>query len=316
MTNTENRCGTFRRRVAPASLAGMVSLLATALLAPAVTAQDVSTADPSATTGLRIEKFGDGERAFHVVSTLIVGPTESVLFDAQYKISDGRRLAERIAGSGTRLKAIVLSHADHDHYMGVSGVLERFPGTPVYMTRAGLEDFQARSERDLAREKRRGPDPDVPDSLPGITLLPEAGLSVDGYAVEAIEGLTGDVRAPAGTALWIPSLRTVLAGDLVFDGIHPWLGDSDAASRVAWRASLERLAALNPAAVVPGHKRDLARPDSPDRIDFMMRYLDDYDAAMEAASTPDEVAEAMVSKYPDLTLPALMAYGARQWFKK
>ena len=111
-------------------------------------------------------------------------------------------------------------------------------------------------------------------------------------------------------------MKTVLAADLVFDGIHPWLGDSDIESRVAWRESLRRLAALEPQAVVPGHKRDLSTPDSPAQIDFMIRYLDHYDASMQSSSTHEELAEAMVAEYPDLAIPGLMAYGARQWFKK
>jgi len=299
-----------------AGRSALVTALVATLLGPAaVRAQGLSGGGDEA-MGLAIEKVGASERGFHVVSTLVVGPTESVLWDAQNWMSDGRRVADRIAATGTRLKAVILSHADHDHYMGAMAVLERFPGTPVYMTRAGLDDFLARSPDEFARAKARGPDPDVPDRLVQPELLPEGGLDVDGFELTVLEGLTGDVRAPVSTALWIPSLRTVLAGDLVFDGIHPWLGDADRASRLQWRASLRRLASLDPVAVVPGHKRDLTRSDSPAQIEFMIRYLDDYDAAMETAATPDDVAEAMVAKYPDLVLPVLMAYGARTWFKR
>ena len=82
-------------------------------------------------TGLTLVKVGGGESAFHTVATLIVGPSESILWDAQYRVSGGKRVAERIAETGTTLKAVVLSHADHDHYMGAMEVIKRFPGTPV-----------------------------------------------------------------------------------------------------------------------------------------------------------------------------------------
>lgn len=267
--------GAGRRGVARALTA--LALAALALPASPIAAQvaDAGASDGSAL--LRLEKYAAPERAFHVVSTLIVGPTESILFDAQYKVSDGRRLAERIEATGTTLQAVVLSHADHDHYMGALEVLEAFPGTPVY--------------------------------TPGP-------LQVDGQDVVVIDGLVGDVRAPASAALWIPSLRTLLAGDLVFEGIHPWLGNSDAASRTEWRRSLRRLGELEPVAVVPGHKRDVTTPDAPSLIDFMLRYLDDYDAAMDAADAPEDVVSAMVADHPDLALPILMEYGARTWFKR
>jgi len=264
---------------------------------------------------LRILKFSGPEAAFHVMSALVVGPTEAVLWDAQYRVSDGRRLAETIAATGTHLKAVVISHADHDHYMGAREILRRFPGTPVYMTRTGLDDFMERAQRTLAAEQKRGRD-EVPDSLVTPGLLPAGGLDVDGYALEILEGLGGDVRGGRSAALWIPSTRTVLAGDLVFEGIHPWLGDSDIAAREQWRSSLRRLSALEPRVVVPGHKRDVTTPDDPAQIDFMLRYLDDYDAVMREAASPDALVEAMVETYPDLALPGLMAYGARTWFKR
>ena len=265
---------------------------------------------------LHLEKYGAAERAFHVVSTLIVGPTELILFDGQYKVSDGKRLADRIEATGKSLKAIVLSHAEHDHYMGATEIVERFPGTPVYMTQAGLDDFAARSQRDLELENRRGPNPEAPNRLVEPQLLPGGTLTVDGAEIVVIGDLIGDVRAPASAALWIPSLRAVLAGDLVFEGIHAWLGDSDVESRVRWRSSLARLAALEPDVVVPGHKRELSSPDAPALIEAMVKYLQDYDAYMEGSTTSDELIAGMLEAYPNLALPGLMQYGARNWFKK
>lgn len=269
-----------------------------------------------APTSLRLEHVGaDTDAAFRVVATLIVGPTECVVWDGQYKVSDGRRLADRIAATCGRLKAMVISHADHDHYMGAMAVLERFPGTPVYMHPATLADFNERSARDLAAERKR-PNADAPEQLVTPQPLPAGALTVDGHRLEVIAGLTGDVRKPASSVLWIPSLRAALVADLAFSGIHPWLGDSDRASRAAWRASLQQVADLKPAIVVPGHKIDVNAPDSPDVLTFMRTYLEDFDRLMEAAATPEDLVKAMRERYADLKIPALMAAGARLHFKK
>lgn len=286
-----------------------------AVLRPMAARGDVRSG-PQQVSALRIVKFvAPQPTAYHVVSALVVGPTEAILWDAQDKVSDGKHLAEAIATTGKHLKAIVLSHADHDHYMGAQEVLKRFPGTPVYMSRAGLDDFAERSQQDLAARRKRGGD-EVPDSIVEPRLLPAGGLDVDGYALEVLDGLGGDVRGGKNAALWIPSIRAVLAGDVVFEGIHPWLGDSDMAAREEWRSSLRRLAALNPDMVVPGHKRDATTPDDPKQIDFMLRYLDDYDAFMHEAGAAEDLVEAMVEKYPELAIPGLMAFGARRWFKR
>jgi glyoxylase-like metal-dependent hydrolase (beta-lactamase superfamily II) len=276
----------------------------------------ISTASAAVQKPLRLEHVGaDSDAAFRVVATIIVGRTESVVWDGQYKVSDGKRLADRVAATGTRLKAMVISHADHDHYMGAMEVVKRFPNTPVYMAASTLADFNERSAEELAAERRK-PNPDAPDTLVTPQLLPQAPLTVDGHRLEVIADLVGDVRKPASSALWIPSLRAALVADLAFSGIHPWLGDSDTASRAAWRSSLKKIADLKPAIVVPGHKTDVAAPDTPEVLTFMESYLADFDRLMASAATPDDLVTAMRQRYPELKIPGLMATGARRNFKK
>jgi len=263
---------------------------------------------------LHLEEFGADSTAWHVTSTLIVGPTEVLLWDAQYHLADARRLADRVAATGKRLTAIVLSHPDHDHYLGAAAIVERFPGTPVYMTAAALDEYRKTAPREFAQEKARNKD-QVPDSIVTPTELPSNRLTVDGEVVEVIPDLTGDVRRPTNSALWIPSLETVLAGDIAFNGVHPWLGSSDPASRAAWKQSLEKLAALHPKAVVAGHKRDLRGPDSPAVLDFMRRYLTDFEAGKKASTTPDALIALLKGKYPDLADLVLAIFSSRIAFR-
>jgi glyoxylase-like metal-dependent hydrolase (beta-lactamase superfamily II) len=269
----------------------------------------------SAASKLRLEEVGSDSTAFHVVATLIVGPTEVLVWDAQYHAADAQRLADRIAATGKRLKAIVISHPDHDHYMGAAKIVERFPGTPVYMTAAGLAEFQRTASRQFQGEKSRQPAL-VPDSLVTPRPLPSTRLTVDGEAVEVIADLTGDVLTPTNSVLWIPSLRAALAGDVVFNGVHPWLGASNEASRIAWRAAVKRIADLHPAIVVAGHKKDVATADSPDALQFMNHYLSDFDSLRQSAANGEELRVAMLQKYPDLAVRGLLAFGARAAFQK
>ncbi len=261
---------------------------------------------------LRVESFGSEARTFHVLSTLVSGPTEAVLWDGQYSPKDGARIADSIAARGKRLVAIVLSHADHDHYMGVLEIARRFPGTPILATPSVREDFARRASADLAMEKRRG-SPDVPDSLPVLHPVPSR-LTVDGEPLEIMDGLSGDVHTPSSAVLLIPTLRAVLVGDLAFSGIHPWLGDSDSTSRERWRAELRRIRALDPAIVVPGHQRDLSAPRTVELLDQMIAYLDAFDAAARTSANASEVVSRMTAAYPDRVLPVLMAAGARRHF--
>jgi glyoxylase-like metal-dependent hydrolase (beta-lactamase superfamily II) len=261
---------------------------------------------------LHLEEVGSDSTSFDVVATMIVGPTEVLLWDAQYHVADARRLADRIAATGKHLKAIVISHPDHDHYSGAATIVERFPGTPVYMTAKALAHYDS-TKYGFAREKARRPAM-LADSLVTPQLLPSTHLTVDGEELTVIPDLTGDVSVPTNSVLWIPSLRAVLTGDVAFNGVHPWLGSSTEATRAAWRASIAKVAALHPAVVVAGHKKDVTSPDSPDVLRFMDSYLTDFDAFRKSSSSPEELRVAMMRKYPDLAVAGLLAYGAQVAF--
>jgi glyoxylase-like metal-dependent hydrolase (beta-lactamase superfamily II) len=264
---------------------------------------------------LRLEHIGSDSTAFDVIATIVIGPTEALLWDTQYHLADARRVADRIAASGRKLKGIVLSHPDHDHYMGAAAIVERFPGTPVYMTAKALEEYKRGAPQAFRGEKARSPQL-LPDSIVTPQPLPSMQLTVDGEKLDVIPDVTGDVITGTNSMLWIPSLRTVLASDVVFNGVHPWLGASDEKSRVRWRESLARITALRPVSVVAGHKRDVAAPDSPAVVGVMDRYLTDFDSLRIATGAPAALYQAMTQKYPDHVVTNLLRFGAMAAFAK
>ena len=287
--------------------------LAAALSLTGVVATSRTRLSAAAAPKLHIEEVGSDSNSFDVIATMIVGPSEVLLWDSQYHVADARRLAERIAATGKHLRAIVISHPDHDHYSGAAAIVERFPGTPVYMTQKAIAHFDT-TKRAFDMEKSRRPAM-LADSLVTPMPLPSTHLFVDGEEVTVIPDLTGDVSVPTNSVLWIPSLRTALVGDIAFNGVHPWLGSSTEATRAAWRASIARVAALHPAIVVAGHKKDIAAPDSPDVLRFMDGYLADFDSLRKVSSGGRELATAMLRKYPDLAVQGLLGYSAQVAFK-
>jgi len=263
---------------------------------------------------LRIEQVGADSNSFNVVASIIAGPTEAILWDAQYHLADAQRLADRVAASGKKLKAVIISHPDHDHFAGAATIVERFPGTPVYMTAKALEEYKRTAPPAFRNEKSRAPQM-LPDSIVTPQALPSLQLTVDGEKVEVIPDLMGDVITSVNSALWIPSISTVLASDVLFNHVHAWLGSSDTTSRQAWRASIKRLAALHPKVVVAGHKKDVSAPDTPDVLDAMDRYLADFDSLRKTSADGPALYAAMQAKYPDYAVSGLLRYASMLAFR-
>ncbi|MFI5312201.1 MAG: MBL fold metallo-hydrolase, partial [Gemmatimonadales bacterium] len=251
--------------------------------------------------------------AFNVVSTLVYGPTELLLVDAQFRMSDGKRVADKIAATGRRLTAIFITHPDEDHSLGAQAILARFPGTPVYMTAAAVEDF-ARSSPAFLKMARGYLKDDAPDSIVQPRPIPSNHFKVDGEDVEVVPDLQGDVIARTNSFLYIPSMSAVIAGDIVFSGVHPYLAHSTEATRAEWQNSLGRIEAFHPRYVVPGHKRSIEQPDTRESLTFMSKYLRDFDAARLTAANPEALIGAMRTKYPDLGMPLLLVMSSRSAF--
>jgi hypothetical protein len=77
-----------------------------------------------------------------------------------------------------------------------------------------------------------------------------------------------------------------------------YVGASTADSRAEWIAALDKLAALDPAAVVAGHK-DPTQGNPPSVLAESRGYLEYYGKLREAALTDEALFDAMVSRYPD-----------------
>ena len=300
------------RRAARA--ARVLSFTGIALALGLVSLDHLDTASASLAPKLQIEEVGADSTAFDVVATIVMGPKEALLYDTQYHLSDARRLADRIAASGRHLKAIIISHPDHDHFAGAAAIVERFPGTPVYMTAKALEEYKRTAPSAFNNEKSRAPQM-LPDSIVTPQPLPSMQLTVDGEKVEVLPDLTGDVITGVNSVVWIPSISTVLAGDVIFNHVHAWLGSSDTTSRAAWRASIKRITDLHPKVVVAGHKKDVNAPDTPDVLDAMDRYLVDYDSLRKASANAPALYQAMQAKYPDYAVSGLLRYAAMLAFR-
>jgi glyoxylase-like metal-dependent hydrolase (beta-lactamase superfamily II) len=101
------------------------------------------------------------------------------------------------------------------------------------------------------------------------------------------------------TIVHVPDRQVICSGDIVYNNIHMWLWNSTPDSRKAWLGSLDAVAALKPSTIITGHKDPDAPDDNATRVlDQSRRYIEDFEQAVGKSSTPPEVIEAMLAKYP------------------
>jgi glyoxylase-like metal-dependent hydrolase (beta-lactamase superfamily II) len=84
--------------------------------------------------------------------------------------------------------------------------------------------------------------------LPTRTFTGALALTVGATAVDLVE--VGPAHTPGDVIVHVPSRRVVFTGDVLFVDVHPvmWAGPVG-----AWLAACERIVALDPEVVVPGH---------------------------------------------------------------
>jgi hypothetical protein len=109
-------------------------------------------------------------------------------------------------------------------------------------------------------------------------------FTLEGHEMRIIE--QGRTDTLHNTSLHVPSIGLIIEGDVLYNKCHMFVGDTTAESRQNWIAALGRLAALNPAFAVAGHKKT-GVPDTPDTIESSQRHLVDYDRLITSGQ-PDE----------------------------
>jgi len=250
-----------------------------------------------------------GPGGFGVTSTLVIGKDEVIVVDSQYVRSDAHRLVAELLETRKRVATIYITHAHPDHILGSEVLAQAFPQAR-FVARPEVVDAIAKLlPVVLARPGFRDDPNNVREPVIPV-VLSDNSLSLDGEKLEILSGLTGDGPEPC-TALYIPSLRALIAGDLVFEGAHPWTASSTPAVRKAWIESVKKLEALQPAIVVAGHRA----PDgtnSPAALVFTREYLEAFDEARATATSADELFQRMSARYPGLAYPTMLRLGTRR----
>lgn len=230
-------------------------------------------------------------------STLIYGERDAVLVDTFLTIEQAQTLSDWVAASRKNLTAIYVTHGHGDHFFGLAPLLERFPKARAVATPAVVEAMREHlSPASVENFWRRLFPGQIPDRLLAAEPLENNELELEGHKLVAVNA--GWTDTAKSTCLHVPSAGLIVGGDVVYNGIHPYLGETNAESRLEWISALDRLEALAPLTVIAGHKVP-ENPDDPRIIGETRQYIHDFNRLNDATTTARELYDAMLQLYPN-----------------
>ncbi|KZE05742.1 Metallo-beta-lactamase superfamily protein [Bacillus mycoides] len=243
---------------------------------------------------LHLEVFTGSEQAFQVTSTIVYGEKDAILIDAQFLLSDAHRLVAQIIETGKNLTHIYVTHFHPDHYFGLNVLHEAFPEAKIVALRNTVEDIRNTFEKKVEQWK-----PSIGHNVPHQPIVPEElteeKLILEGNDLIIKGGLQGDT--PNNSYVWIPSLKAVVTGDIVYNNTFVWTLETDAEARHKWLETLSELENLHPEIVVAGH-RDYDVQNTADAIKHTRKYLVAFDEVLAGNPSNEEIQTAIKERFP------------------
>ena len=272
---------------------------------------DVFVNDPPPQDGLLPN--GEPKRFSPMASTLIYGNRDAVLTDPGMTEDQARVLGDWVAARGRNVTDIFVTHGHGDHWFA-AGLAERF-GARVVASAGTIAQMRGNvATRPLLWDKVYAGL--IPPSPVTAVTVPGNRFTLEGHELLIVE--VGDTDSADTSVLHVPDLGLVVAGDVIYNGVHMYLGQSEVTGGFGrWRDAIGTVEALQPRHIVAGHQNSELDDDAGRTIAQTRQYLDDADELLLTETTAVGFFNAKIDRYPDhlgrmvLWVSASAIYGVR-----
>jgi glyoxylase-like metal-dependent hydrolase (beta-lactamase superfamily II) len=249
---------------------------------------------------------GEPKRFSPTASTLIFGSRDAVLTDPGLTADQARVLGDWVAAHDRNLTDIFITHGHGDHWFAAGLLAQRF-GARVVASAGTIAQMQAGvATRPFLWDKIYT---DIPPSPVTAVTVPDNRFALEGHELVIVE--VGDTDSSDTSVLQVPDLGLVVAGDVIYNGAHQYVGDALGPDGLApWRAAIDNVEALAPRTIVAGHLNRLGDDDAARQIAVTRRYLDEAEAALKTETTALGYFNHMIELHPDYAGQLILWAGA------
>jgi glyoxylase-like metal-dependent hydrolase (beta-lactamase superfamily II) len=267
---------------------------------------------PSAFAGgqpsFSIKVFTSPDDQFWTNSIIIEGVHEVMLVDAQLTKTSAEKVLQEIKETKKPLSIIYITHEHADHFLGLEVFREAYPRVRIIATSAVVDRIN-KVYQDKIDKWQKILGSGATSRVVAIEKFDGNFIEFEGSTIVVLKNIRGDTDE--NTMLWVPGQRILIAGDVLFNDMHAYTAETDSEARGKWLNSLQKIRALKPLVVIPGHSKVGASLDASTAVDFTENYLLVFEEELKKAKDTDSLINAMKEKFPSADLLLAIERGAK-----
>lgn len=256
---------------------------------------DVFVADPIPQAVTDLVPNGDRREFSPLSITLISGDRDAVLVDPPMTINQTKDVGDWVEASGKNLTHIFVTHGHGDHWFGAATLAERFEAKVVATTGTIQQMKNNVAMREFFWDALFPGQ--IPDTEVTATVAEGDRIELEGHELRIVE--VGHSDTDDTSVLHVPSIGLVVAGDVIYNGVHQFLREAQGDGINAWQRAIDTVEGLRPRFIVAGHKNKAFNDDAGRAIDETRAYLTASVETLAEQTNALDFFNAMLERFPD-----------------
>ncbi|MBF0529287.1 MAG: MBL fold metallo-hydrolase [Deltaproteobacteria bacterium] len=234
--------------------------------------------------------------SFAANAGVVVGRDGVLVIDTLISAKEARRLIGDIKKITDKpIKYVVDTHCHLDHAFGNSEFSKL--GATIISQVNDYKTMEKNSETAIGNAVKRGLPADLFDGteivLPAVTFTDRLTILLGGEKVELI--YPGPSHTSGSLLVYLPERKVLFAGDVMFTGVHPFMGDGDIPG---WAKALDFIQSLDVTAIVPGHGPLSSKKDAADMKEYILIFDQKAKELASKSKNPEEIAAELKKVLP------------------